>query len=100
MFTSKIKISTRVQNLLFKRTTKWGNLCIICLFGDFNVYGSSLCSNICLLHTITPTDILAQINDKLPLEEKKYGYDDSRFEKDVDEHFHCSICYNVLKLRQ
>ena len=32
-----------------------------------------------------------------PTQEKKYGYDDSRFEKDVDEHFHCSICYNVLK---
>ena len=30
-------------------------------------------------------------------EEKIYGYDDSRFEKDVDENFHCSICYNVLK---
>ena len=29
--------------------------------------------------------------------EVKYGYDDSRFEKDVDEEFHCSICYNVLK---
>ena len=29
--------------------------------------------------------------------EEKYGYDDSRFEKDVDQHFHCSICYNVLK---
>ena len=29
--------------------------------------------------------------------EKIYGYDDSRFEKDVDENFHCSICYNVLK---
>ena len=28
---------------------------------------------------------------------EKYGYDDCRFEKDVDEHFHCSICYNVLK---
>ena len=28
---------------------------------------------------------------------EKYGYDDSRFEKDVDENFHCSICYNVLK---
>ena len=27
----------------------------------------------------------------------KYGYDDSRFEKPVDDHFHCSICYNVLK---
>ena len=26
-----------------------------------------------------------------------YGYEDSRFEKDVDENFHCSICYNVLK---
>ena len=25
------------------------------------------------------------------------GYEDSRFEKDVDEHFHCSICFNVLK---
>ena len=29
--------------------------------------------------------------------EEKYGYNDSRFEKDVDENFHCSICYNVLK---
>ena len=29
--------------------------------------------------------------------QKEYGYDDSRFEKDVDENFHCSICYNVLK---
>ncbi len=29
--------------------------------------------------------------------EEKYGYDDCRFEKDVDENFHCSICYNVLK---
>ena len=28
---------------------------------------------------------------------KQYGYEDSRFEKDVDENFHCSICYNVLK---
>ena len=27
----------------------------------------------------------------------KYGYEDCRFEKDVDEIFHCSICYNVLK---
>ena len=27
----------------------------------------------------------------------KYGYEDCRFEKDVDEHFHCCICYNVLK---
>ena len=32
-----------------------------------------------------------------PTQAKKYGYNDSRFEKDVDEHFHCSICYNVLK---
>ena len=29
--------------------------------------------------------------------EAKYGYDDSRFEKAVDDDFHCSICYNVLK---
>ena len=29
--------------------------------------------------------------------EEKYGYEDCRFEKDVDEHFHCLICYNVLK---
>ena len=28
---------------------------------------------------------------------EKYGYEDSRFEKVVDEHFHCSICFNVLK---
>ena len=27
----------------------------------------------------------------------KYGYDENRFEKSVDAHFHCSICYNVLK---
>ena len=27
----------------------------------------------------------------------KYGYEDCRFEKDVDEDLHCSICYNVLK---
>ena len=32
-----------------------------------------------------------------PTEEKIYGYEDSRFEKDVDENFHCSICHNVLK---
>ena len=32
-----------------------------------------------------------------PTEDKIYGYDNSRFEKDVDENFHCSICYNVLK---
>ena len=29
--------------------------------------------------------------------EDEYGYDDSRFQKDIDENFHCSICYNVLK---
>ena len=29
--------------------------------------------------------------------EAKYGYDDSRFEKAVDHHFHCSVCFNVLK---
>ena len=29
--------------------------------------------------------------------EEKYGYEDNRFEKAVDAHFHCSICYNVLK---
>ena len=29
--------------------------------------------------------------------EEQYGYEDSRFERDVDENFHCSICYNVLK---
>ena len=29
--------------------------------------------------------------------EVNYGYEDSRFEKDVGQHFHCSICYNVLK---
>ena len=28
---------------------------------------------------------------------EKYGFEDSRFEKDVDEDFHCSICFNVLK---
>jgi hypothetical protein len=28
---------------------------------------------------------------------EKYGYEDSRFEKAVDAHFHCSICFNVLK---
>ena len=29
--------------------------------------------------------------------QQTYGYEDSRFERDVDENFHCSICYNVLK---
>ena len=29
--------------------------------------------------------------------EEKYGYEDCRFEKDVDENFHCSICFNVPK---
>ena len=29
--------------------------------------------------------------------EEKYGYEDCRFESNVDENFHCSICYNVLK---
>ena len=29
--------------------------------------------------------------------EEQYGYENSRFERDVDENFHCSICYNVLK---
>ena len=29
--------------------------------------------------------------------EAKYGYNDSRFEKAVDHHLHCSVCYNVLK---
>ena len=31
-----------------------------------------------------------------PLEDR-YGYEDGRFKKAIDEHFHCSICYNVLK---
>ena len=56
MFTSKTKISARIQNMFFKRTTKWENVCISYLFGDFNVYGSLLCSNICLPHRMTPTD--------------------------------------------
>ena len=29
--------------------------------------------------------------------QQTYGYEVSRFEKDVNENFHCSICYNVLK---
>ena len=29
--------------------------------------------------------------------QEQYGYEVSRFENDVDENFHCSICYNVLK---
>ena len=32
-----------------------------------------------------------------PTQANKYGYDHSRFEMFVDEHFHCSICYNVIK---
>ena len=32
----------------------------------------------------------------LPAEDK-YGHDDGRFERAIDAHFHCSICYNVLK---
>ncbi len=45
------------------------------------------------------TDRLVCVSSRMaccPTEEK-YGYDDSRFEKAVDTHFHCSICYNVLK---
>ena len=29
--------------------------------------------------------------------EGKHGYEDCRFEYDVEEHYHCCICYNVLK---
>ena len=29
--------------------------------------------------------------------EEIFGYEDSRFEQAIDENFHCSICYNVLK---
>ena len=29
--------------------------------------------------------------------QEKYGYENSRFQKDVDENFHCSVCHNVLK---
>ena len=29
--------------------------------------------------------------------QQKYGYELSRFENDIDENFHCSICKNVLK---
>ena len=32
-------------------------MCISCLFGDFNVYGSPLSNNIRLSHRVTPTDI-------------------------------------------
>ena len=66
MFTSKTKISARVKNLRLS-TTEWGNACRSCLFGDFNVYGSRLCSNICLSHIITLTDIIAQIEAVLKI---------------------------------
>ena len=33
----------------------------------------------------------------LRMAEAKYGYDDCRFEKAVNDNFHCSICYNVVK---
>ena len=26
-----------------------------------------------------------------------FGYDDERFDTIIDRHFHCLICYNVLK---
>ena len=29
--------------------------------------------------------------------QEEYGYELSRFENDVDDNFHCSICYNILK---
>jgi hypothetical protein len=41
--------------------TKWRNACMICLFGDFNVYGSPLSNNIHLSHSITPTDVIGQM---------------------------------------
>ena len=40
---------------------------------------------------------VSRLNGLLPDGSEVYGYDDSRFEKAVDGHFHCSICYNVLK---
>jgi hypothetical protein len=55
---SKAKTSAKVYNLLCKLMTKWRNVCISCLFGDFNVYGSPLSNNIRLSHRITPTDII------------------------------------------
>ena len=41
-----------------------------CLFDDFNVYGSPLSNNIRLSHSITPTDVIVQMQGyyKLSLE--------------------------------
>ena len=44
-----------------KLTTKWRNVCMSCLFGDLNVYGSSLSNNMRLSHRIAPTDITVQM---------------------------------------
>jgi hypothetical protein len=38
--------SQSIKSALYKLTMKWGNVCISCLFGDFNVYGSPLSNNI------------------------------------------------------
>ena len=43
------------------KPTKWRNVCMSCLFGDFNVYGSSLSNNMRLSHRIAPTDITVQM---------------------------------------
>ena len=55
------EIRAKVQNLLCKLITKWRNVCVSCLFGDFNVYGSPLSNNTCLSHRITLTDVIVQI---------------------------------------
>jgi hypothetical protein len=45
-----------------KLTTKWRNVSISCLIGDFNVYGSPLSNNIRLSHRIAPTDIIVRMH--------------------------------------
>ena len=53
MSTSKTEIGAKVQHLLCKLITKRRNVCVSCLFGDFNVYGSPLSNNTRLSHKIT-----------------------------------------------
>ena len=61
MSIQKTEIGAKVQNLLCKLLTKWTNVCVSCLLGDFNVYESPLSNNIRLLHRITLTDVIVKI---------------------------------------
>ena len=61
MSTWKTEIGATVQNLPCKITTKWRNVGVGCLFGDFNVYESPFSNNIRLSHRLTLTYVIVQM---------------------------------------